>query len=120
MKPALLELFERYYVPLGPRVVPCLPGLVLALLTAMEDPGSDLYRRALRLLDQLALATGVETFMRVVWGRLLHNAAVRHQALLYISSRFPRPRQPRAMSGGAAAALRGASRPGGGCRCDRQ
>ena len=91
MKPALLELFERYYVPLGPRVVPCLPGLVLALLTAMEDPGSDLYRRALRLLDQLALATGVETFMRVVWGRLLHNAAVRHQALLYISSRFPRP-----------------------------
>ena len=37
VKPALLELFERYYVPLGHRAIPCLPGLVLALLTAMED-----------------------------------------------------------------------------------
>ena len=37
VKPALLSLFERYYVPLGRRAVPCQPGLILALLTAMED-----------------------------------------------------------------------------------
>ena len=28
VKPVLLDLFERHYVPLGPRIVPCLPGLV--------------------------------------------------------------------------------------------
>ena len=67
VKPALLELFERYYLPLGPLAVPCLPGLVLALLTAMEDLGTDFYRRALRLLDQLALTTGVDVFMGAVW-----------------------------------------------------
>lgn len=79
VKPALLELFERYYIPLGLQAVPCLPGLVLALLTAMEDLGSDVYRRALKLLDKLAASTGIESFMRAVWGRLLHNASVRYQ-----------------------------------------
>ena len=41
VKPVLLDLFERHYAPLGPRLVPCLPGLVLALLSAMEDIGSE-------------------------------------------------------------------------------
>ena len=48
MKPVLLELFERHFVPLGTRVVPCLPGLVIALLSAMEDAGSDFHSRAVR------------------------------------------------------------------------
>lgn len=41
VKPVLLDLFERHFVTLGAAVVPCLPGLVLALLTAMEDVGSE-------------------------------------------------------------------------------
>ena len=53
VKSKLLDLFERYFVPLGVRVVPCLPGLVLSLLAAMEDVGSEYYRRAIRMLDVL-------------------------------------------------------------------
>ena len=70
----LLDLFERYYVPLGARAVPCLPGLVLALLSAMEDAGSEFYHRAVKLLDALAACTPIEALMSAVWGRLLHNA----------------------------------------------
>ena len=55
VKPVLLDLFERHYVPLGPRVVPCLPGLVPALLLAMDDVGADrLSQRALSLHDARA------------------------------------------------------------------
>ena len=57
VRPVLLDLFERYYVPLGPRAVPCLPGLVLALLSAMEDVGSEFFHRAVGLLDALAECT---------------------------------------------------------------
>ena len=44
VKPVLLDLFERHYVPLGYRAVPCLPGLTQALFLAMEDVGSELHR----------------------------------------------------------------------------
>ena len=53
VKPVLLDLFERYYVPLGARTIPCLPGLVQALLAAMEDAGSEFYHRAFGLLDKV-------------------------------------------------------------------
>ena len=92
VKPVLLDLFERHYVPLGPRVVPCLPGLVPALLLAMDDVGADrLSQRALSLLDALASCTPIAAFMAAVWGCLLHNSAVRLQALHYITTRFPTP-----------------------------
>lgn len=51
VRPVLLDLFERHYVPLGSRAVPCLPGLVLALLSAMEDVGSEFYHRAVGSRD---------------------------------------------------------------------
>ena len=89
VRPVLLDLFERYYVPLGARAVPCLPGLVLALLSAMEDVGSDFYHRAVKLLDALAARTPTDAFMAAVWGRLLHNSTVRYTALSYLSMRFP-------------------------------
>ena len=89
VKSKLLDLFQRYYVPLGPRVVPCLPGLVLSLLSAMDDVGSEYYQRAIHLLDALTYCTPTHAIMSAVWGRLLHNASVRYQALTYLKMRFP-------------------------------
>ena len=89
VKPKLLDLFERYYVPLGAFVVPCLPGLVLSLLSAMEDLGSEFYHRAVKLLDMLTESTPIHAIMGALWGRLLHNASVRYPALAYLSMRFP-------------------------------
>ena len=72
--------------------MPCLPGLVPALLLAMDDVGADrLSQRALSLLDALASCTPIAAFMAAVWGCLLHNSAVRLQALHYITTRFPTP-----------------------------
>ena len=89
VKPVLLDLFERHFVTLGAGVVPCLPGLVLALLTAMEDVGSEYHARAVRQLDQLARDAPIGAFMSAVWGCLLRNASVRLQALHYLAMRFP-------------------------------
>ena len=94
VRPVLLDLFERHYVPLGPKAVPCLPGLVLALLSAMEDVASDLFHRAVRLIDALAERTSVHETMGAIWGRLLHNATVRNPALSYLLMRFPQPEKP--------------------------
>ena len=79
VRPVLLDLFERYYVPLGPRAVPCLPGLVLALLSAMEDVGSEFYHRAVKLLDSLYNSMPSDALMSALWCRLLHNATVRYR-----------------------------------------
>ena len=96
VRPVLLDLFERHYVPLGPKAVPCLPGLVLALLSAMEDVASDLFHRAVRLID-VAERTSVHETMGAIWGRLLHNATVRNPALSTCSCAFRSRRSPAAM-----------------------
>ena len=94
VKPVLLDLFERHFVTLGQRVVPCLPGLVPSLLAAMEDVGSEFYHRAIKLLDELAADTPISDFMSSIWVTLLRNAAVRLQALHYVSMRFPGTTEP--------------------------
>ena len=37
VRPVLLEVYEKYYLPLAHELLPCLHGLVLGLLPAIED-----------------------------------------------------------------------------------
>ena len=37
VRPALLDVYERYYLAVGRGLVPCLSGMVLGLLPGLED-----------------------------------------------------------------------------------
>ena len=40
VKTAFLNLLEEHYLPLGPALVPCISGLLTALLPCIEDEAS--------------------------------------------------------------------------------
>ena len=44
VKPVLLDLYEQFYVPLGPHLIPGLPGFIMAVLPGIEE-GSDFNER---------------------------------------------------------------------------
>jgi hypothetical protein len=45
IKPVILDLIQAYYLPLGKALLPCLSGLVISLLSGLEEEGSDIYQR---------------------------------------------------------------------------
>jgi hypothetical protein len=45
VKPLLLNLYEKYYLALGPRLRPASKGLLLALLPGLEEEGNEYFDR---------------------------------------------------------------------------
>ena len=37
VRPCLLDVYEKYYLPLGVNLIPCLHGMVLGLMPGLED-----------------------------------------------------------------------------------
>ena len=44
VKPVLLDLYEEFYIPLGPHLIPGLPGFLIAVLPGIEE-GSEFNER---------------------------------------------------------------------------
>ena len=120
VKPVLLTLLEKYYVPLGARLLPALPGLLLALLPGMEEETADTRDKVLELLEAVRAATATypahshspnshlhphphahhghtvvladhSVFMRCVWRLLLNCPQVRLATVNYLAVMLPNP-----------------------------
>jgi hypothetical protein len=106
VRPALLDLFERHYVPLGPLLIPALSGLITALLpgtwscklsrskfcvsfleifAGLEETSSEHYPRVVCLLDAIRVHVSSATFMRALWKVVSSNPTQRLSALQYAS-----------------------------------
>lgn len=66
VKSELLNIFEQFLLPLGPDLRSALPGLITALLLALEE-GTEFYGRAFNLLDQLMEKVGSHSFYICFW-----------------------------------------------------
>jgi Dopey, N-terminal len=75
VRPALLSLYETHFVPLGPRLLPALPGLLCGLLPALEE-GSDHFARTSGLLDLVCDAVGRDAFYACLWDVLATHSSV--------------------------------------------
>ncbi|CAB3373210.1 Hypothetical predicted protein [Cloeon dipterum] len=91
VRPALLSLYETHFVPLGPRLVPALPGLLCGLLPALEE-GSDHFARTSGLLDLVCDAVGKDSFYACLWDVLASHSSVRLPAVSFVLARFERRR----------------------------
>ncbi|CAB1347250.1 unnamed protein product [Coregonus sp. 'balchen'] len=101
VKPALLTLYERYYLPLQRALLPSLQAFITGLLPGLEE-GADVYDRTDALLLRLSLLVGQQVFYGALWGSVLVSPLVRLPASLFIVTHFDRftpPRQQTCMLG---------------------
>ncbi|KAK6591004.1 hypothetical protein RS030_111782 [Cryptosporidium xiaoi] len=90
VKPIFLDLIERYFLPLGPSLLPCLSGLLVGLLPGVEDPKSECYERLMKTFQLISNddCIGEKNFMSTLWLILLRTTHVRYSAFEVIMSKF--------------------------------
>ncbi|KAM3852165.1 protein DOP1A [Vipera latastei] len=89
VKPALLSLYEMYYLPLGKTLKPGLQGLLTGILPGLEE-GSEYYERTNTLLEKVAAAVDQSAFYSALWGSLLTSPAIRLPGITYVLSHLNR------------------------------
>ncbi|KAJ8411492.1 hypothetical protein AAFF_G00163000 [Aldrovandia affinis] len=83
VKPALLGLYETYYLPLGKTLKPGLQGLLTGVLPGLEE-GSEYYDRTNALLEKVAGAVEQSAFYSALWGSILTSPAVRLPGVTFV------------------------------------
>lgn len=89
VKPVLLTLYERYYLPLQRALLPSLQAFITGLLPGLEE-GLEVYDRTDVLLLKLSLLVGQQVFYGTLWGSMLVSPMVRLPASVFIVTHFDR------------------------------
>ncbi|XP_029979864.1 protein dopey-2 isoform X2 [Sphaeramia orbicularis] len=89
VKPVLLTLYERYYLPLQRALLPSLQAFITGLLPGLEE-GLEVYDRTDALLLKLSLLVGQQVFYGALWGSMLVSPMVRLPASVFIVTHFDR------------------------------
>ncbi|XP_024919895.1 protein dopey-2 isoform X3 [Cynoglossus semilaevis] len=89
VKPVLLTLYERYFLPLQRALLPSLQAFITGLLPGLEE-GLEVYDRTEALLVKLSLLVGQQVFYGGLWGSMVVSAAVRLPASIFIVTHFDR------------------------------
>ncbi|XP_051938697.1 protein dopey-2 [Hippocampus zosterae] len=89
VKPVLLTLYERYYLPLQRALLPSLQAFITGLLPGLEE-GLEVNDRTDALLLKLSLLVGQQVFYGALWGCILVSPLVRLPATIFIVTHFDR------------------------------
>ncbi|XP_029794520.1 protein dopey-2 [Suricata suricatta] len=89
VRPVLLGLYEKYFLPLQKLLLPSLQAFIVGLLPGLEE-GSEIYDRTDALLLRLSLVVGKEAFYAALWGSVLVSPAIRLPASLFVVGHISR------------------------------
>ncbi|XP_076975226.1 protein DOP1B isoform X2 [Tamandua tetradactyla] len=89
VRPVLLGLYEKYFLPLQKLLLPSLQAFIMGLLPGLEE-GSEIYDRTDALLLRLSLAVGREVFYAALWGSVLLSPNIRLPASLFVVGHIAR------------------------------
>uniref|UniRef100_A0A8D1D2K5 DOP1 leucine zipper like protein B n=2 Tax=Sus scrofa TaxID=9823 RepID=A0A8D1D2K5_PIG len=89
VRPVLLGLYEKYFLPLQKLLLPSLQAFIVGLLPGLEE-GSEIYDRTDTLLLRLSLVVGKEVFYAALWGSVLASPAIRLPASLFVVGHISR------------------------------
>uniref|UniRef100_UPI0037E70BC2 protein DOP1B n=1 Tax=Semicossyphus pulcher TaxID=241346 RepID=UPI0037E70BC2 len=89
VKPVLLTLYERYYLPLQRSLLPSLQAFITGLLPGLEE-GLEVYDRTDALMVKLSLLVGQQVFYGALWGSMLVSPMVRLPATIFLVSHYDR------------------------------
>ncbi|KAL7736850.1 hypothetical protein ACLKA6_015684 [Drosophila palustris] len=87
VRPALLTIYETYFVPLGDKLRPALSGFLSGVLPGY-DCGLDHFERISALLKNVCLAVNPMHFYTVLWESVANNAAIRLPAITFLLEHF--------------------------------
>lgn len=87
VRPALLNIYETYFVPLGDRLRPALSGFLSGVLPGY-DCGLDHFERISALLKKVCEAVNPMHFYTVLWESVANNAAIRLPAITFLLEHF--------------------------------
>ncbi|XP_069641247.1 LOW QUALITY PROTEIN: protein DOP1B [Haliaeetus albicilla] len=89
VRPVLLGLYEKYFLPLQKSLLPGLQAFLIGLLPGLEE-GSEIYDRTDAVLVKLSLLMGQEVFYGALWGGVLVSPSIRLPASLFVVSHINR------------------------------
>ncbi|KAF9115351.1 hypothetical protein BGX27_008120 [Mortierella sp. AM989] len=89
LAPQLLDIYEKYYLPLKDRLRPCLKSFMIGLLPGLDEEGSEFFDRVLNIMDNLRKAVDETFFFQCMWLILITSSPHRGPALHYLGRRMP-------------------------------
>lgn len=89
VRPTLLGIYEKYFVPLGERLRPALSGFLSGVLPGLEV-GMDHYKRTNMLLEQVCAAVSPTYYYTCIWEIVTTNSSIRLPAISYVLDHFSR------------------------------
>lgn len=87
VRPSLLEIYEKYFVPLGERLRPALSGFLSGVLPGLEA-GLDHFERTSSLLSQVCNAVSPIYFYTCLWECVATNSSIRLPAVTYVIDHY--------------------------------
>ncbi|CAH1711783.1 unnamed protein product [Chironomus riparius] len=87
VRPFLLEIYEKYFVPLGERLRPALSGFLSGVLPGLEA-GLDHFDRTNLLLNRVCSAVNPMHFYTCLWESVATNSSIRLPAITYVIDNF--------------------------------
>ena len=95
VRPLVLDIYERFYLPLHTDLRPMTRALLLSLLPGVEEESSEFFDRVITLLDRLAASVQWPFFIRTMWKVMITSPTVRLSAFHYLARRMPKIEEPR-------------------------
>ncbi|KAL1409508.1 hypothetical protein Q8F55_003491 [Vanrija albida] len=85
VRPALINIYETYYLPLRSDLRPAAKALTLALLPGVEEETGDFFDQVLALLNKLSDAVTSHFFLQTIFLVMISSPASRLAALNYLA-----------------------------------
>lgn len=93
IRPKIIDLIKTFYLPIGKDLLPCLNGLVMALVPGLEETNSEFYRSIVKLLDEVGEKVGQRNLFHSLWKTVSLNPSIRIGAINYLMERLPKKKQ---------------------------
>ncbi|GAA5902657.1 hypothetical protein JCM8208_007031 [Rhodotorula glutinis] len=90
VKPIVLNIYERFYLPLQEELRPATKAFILALLPGLEEETGEWFEKVAALLDRLSGTVSPSFFFQNLWLVLITAPHSRIPALNYLARRLPR------------------------------
>lgn len=92
VRPIVLGIYERFYLPLQEDLRPSIKAFILALLPGLEEETSEHFDKVCSLLDRLSGTVSPSFFLQNLWLVLVTSSGTGYRipALNYLSRRMPR------------------------------
>lgn len=89
VRPAVLDIFERYYLPLGAGLRSSTKGIQLALLSGLEEETGDFFDRVMKIFDKLSEAVEDSYFAQCMFLVMMTSSVSRAAVVNYLTKRLP-------------------------------